>query len=194
MDYNEKHDCRYATKSRANTGIALGSALGGAALLGQLSNGSGLFGGLLGGNGNHKQCEDVLALTSNIYETKIENLQNRFADRQVLDQELFSVYKGQRDGFDILSKRISDLECKEAVNAAVEPWRAKVLEQQIYGVNTAAQNGIALEAERRSCADNKIVNYANSTFYPQYIANVKTDNTSHVAPIYNPLCPCAALV
>lgn len=40
-----------ASKGRANTGIALGSALGGTALLGQLMDGTGIFGGLFNGCG-----------------------------------------------------------------------------------------------------------------------------------------------
>lgn len=40
-----------ASKGRANTGIALGSALGGTALLGQLMDGTGIFGGLFNGYG-----------------------------------------------------------------------------------------------------------------------------------------------
>jgi hypothetical protein len=32
---------------------------------------------------------------------------------------------------------------------------------------------VGLEAERRMCADNKIVNYANNTFYPIRVAAVE---------------------
>ena len=57
----------------------------------------------------------------------------------------------------------------------------------INGVN--AENLVALERERRQCADNKIVNYVNSTFYPVSIADVTTTK----ANTYNPLCGCTCI-
>lgn len=50
---------------------------------------------------------------------------------------------------------------KLAVNAEADKWRDKVLSMQINGVNANAENLVALERERRQCADNKIVNYVN---------------------------------
>ena len=46
---------------------------------------------------------------------------------------------------------------------------------------------IALEAERRECADCKIVNYANSTFAPKLITDFAAGTTSAPANVYNPL-------
>ena len=46
---------------------------------------------------------------------------------------------------------------------------------------------VQLEAERRSCADCKIVNYANSTFAPRLITDYTAGTTSAVAQVYNPL-------
>lgn len=102
----------------------------------------------------------------------------------------FALYKGQRDNFDALSQRISELEKKEAVNSAVEPWRAKVLDMRINEVANGAASGIALEAERRCCADNKIVNYLNSNFYPVSVADVTTGTTVTARQTINPLCTC----
>lgn len=106
------------------------------------------------------------------------------------NQNFFDLYKGQRDNFDALSQRISALETKQAVADAVEPWRAKVLDMRINGVAANASAGIALEAERRCCADNKIVNYVNSTFVPQTIAEPTIGTTTRTEEIYNPLCGC----
>lgn len=106
------------------------------------------------------------------------------------NQDAFALYKNQRDNFDILAERISNLETKQAVADAVEPWRAKVLDMQINGVAAAAHAGINLEAERRCCADNKIVNYVNSTFYPVNVADVTTGTTSTPRVVSNPLCGC----
>lgn len=98
----------------------------------------------------------------------------------------FRLYKGQRDQFDILADRIGKLETAAAVNAAVEPWRSKVLQMQIGNV----AGMVELEAERRCCADNKIVNYTNSTFYPINVAAVTVGTTSNPRQTSNPLCGC----
>lgn len=106
------------------------------------------------------------------------------------NQAFFDLYKGQRDNFDALAARIGALETKQAVADAVEPWRAKVLDMRINGVAANANAAVALEAERRCCADNKIVNYVNSTFVPQTIAEPTVGTTTHTEDIYNPLCGC----
>lgn len=61
-----------------------------------------------------------------------------------------------------------------------------------YGTPFAsnAQAGIALEAERRCCADNKIVNYVNSNFYPISVADVTTGTAVTQRTLSNPLCGC----
>ena len=46
---------------------------------------------------------------------------------------------------------------------------------------------VALEAERRQCADCKIVNYVNSTFAPKLITDYTAGTTSAPASVYNPL-------
>lgn len=104
--------------------------------------------------------------------------------------DAFALYKSQRDGDDALAARISALETKQAVDAAIEPWRAKVLEMQINGVAAGAQSAVALEAERRCCADNKIVTYVNGNFYPISVADVTTGTTATARTTYNPLCGC----
>lgn len=46
---------------------------------------------------------------------------------------------------------------------------------------------VQLEAERRQCADCKIVNYVNSTFAPRLVTDYTAGTTSAVAQVYNPL-------
>lgn len=106
------------------------------------------------------------------------------------NSDAFNLYKNQRDSYDILSSRISALETKQAVADAVEPWRAQVLDMRINGVASGAQAAVNLEAERRSCADGKIVNYVNSTFYPIEVAEITTGSTATAKSTYNPLCGC----
>ena len=206
----------YASKGVAGTALGLGIAGTAGWLLSGGLNGLGLF-------GNKSNCEDKIELTSAIYGQRITELQERFADRQTINEELFGIYKSQvdadfglykgyrdgfdalnakhntdafalyknqRDSFDVLASRISALETKQAVDAAIEPWRAKVLEMQIGGVAANANAAVALEAERRCCADNKIVNYVNGTFYPIEVADVTIGTTATARSTYNPLCGC----
>lgn len=104
--------------------------------------------------------------------------------------DAFSLYKSQRDADDALAARISALETKQAVTDAVEPWRAKVLDMKINGVAANAHAAVNLEAERRCCADNKIVNYINSNFYPINVADITTAATTTPRELINPLCSC----
>lgn len=170
-----------------------------------------------------KTCEDALASQKALYDYALLDQNQRFADRGVINGELFGVYKSQidadfglykstrdtfdavnakqasnafalyksqRDADDALAARISALETKQAVNDAVDPWRAKVLDMKINGIAANAQAGIALEAERRCCADNKIVTYLNGNFYPVSVADVTTGTTATIRETYNPLCGC----
>lgn len=104
--------------------------------------------------------------------------------------DAFSLYKSQRDADDALAARISALETKQAVNEAVDPWRAKVLDMKINGVAANAHSAVALEAERRCCADNKIVTYVNGNFYPVSVADITTGTTATPRTLTNPLCGC----
>lgn len=49
---------------------------------------------------------------------------------------------------------------------------------------------VNLEAERRECADNKIVCYANGTFAPKLIADYTAGTTTTAMQTFNPLCCC----
>lgn len=249
-DYYDDYGRRGNLRGIAGTGLGLGIAgtvLGGWALLRQ--GGLGLFGNGFSGNGApqnvnintecnghdgipgpsnfqiwEKECEDLMATQKNIYDLALLQQNQRFADRSVLNAELFGIYKSQvdadfglykstrdgfdalaakqtsdafalyknqRDGYDVLAQRISNLETKQAVNDAVDPWRAKVLDMQIKGVAANASAGIALEAERRCCADSKIVTYVNGTFYPIEVAGLTVTTDTTAKPIYNPLCNCS---
>lgn len=170
-----------------------------------------------------KESEDNLMQQKALYDYAILSQNERFNDRQTINKELFSLYKGQtdadfglykstRDGFDALTAkqnqtafglyksqrdaddalaaRISALETKQAVNDAIDPWRAKVLDMKINGVAANAQASVALEAERRCCADGKIVTYVNSNFYPISVADITTGTTATQRELFNPLCNC----
>lgn len=142
--YNYANVGNFASKGVAGTGLGLGIAGTALGLLALSRGGFSLFGNsnvpenvninALGGNGTsngyglyagcapstfqvwEKGCEDALALQGAIYKQALDYQNNRFADRQVLNSELFSIYKSQidadfglykstRDGFDVLSAK-----------------------------------------------------------------------------------------
>ena len=49
---------------------------------------------------------------------------------------------------------------------------------------------IQLEAERRCCADNSIVTYANATFYPKLVSDITAGTTTTAQVLYNPIPNC----
>lgn len=139
-----RHD-RYASKGVAGTGLGLGIAGTALGLLALGRNGGfNLFGGNNSGmpqNVNintdssnsglytiggayaptafqawEKGCEDSFNAQKSLYEIALAGQVQRFNDRQTIDSELFSLYKGQvdadfglykttRDGFDVLTAK-----------------------------------------------------------------------------------------
>lgn len=136
---------RRDVNGKANADLTLGiigTALGAWALFGNRRS-SGLLGGLSGsgmGGSNiningletglgatgvtapsafqawEKGCEDTLALQKGLYDWALTQQSQRFADRQTLNAELFSVWKGQidadfglykstRDSFDVMAAK-----------------------------------------------------------------------------------------
>lgn len=91
--------------------------------------------------------------------------------------DAFALYKNSRDGYDVLKSQIDAINTKLAVAEANINWQNK----SIY-------EAIALEAERRNCADTKIVNYVNTTFAPKYVADFTVGTGTTQQSIFNPLC------
>ena len=164
-------DKEYASKGVGGTalGISIG-ALG----LELLRNGglNGLLNGVLGNNTQNPEHTPFFELYKGYRDSDDAIIAKHTKDS-------FDLYKYSRDGFDGLQKEISDLKTKLAVAEAVQPWKDK----SIY-------DAIALEAERRCCADGKIVNYSNQMFYPVSIADVTTGTTSTARIPFNPMCGC----
>lgn len=133
---------KYASKGVAGTGLGLGIAGTALGLLALSRNGFSLFGGGTNGlsvpenininalNGTtsngvnapsafqawEKGCEDTLALQKGLYDWALVQQSQRFNDRQTLNSELFSIWKGQidadfglykstRDSFDVMTAK-----------------------------------------------------------------------------------------
>jgi len=113
-------------------------------------------------------------------------MQNELAQKDskiaLLEANIFTDTK-IADVFERLSNRI---------NAAEQVLAAQAVKNQAFNDALAATDykfskEIQLEAERRSCADCKIVNYVNSTFAPRLVTDYTAGTTSAVAQVYNPL-------
>ena len=157
----------FASKGVGNTALGLSIGALGIELLrnGGLNN---LLGGITGGGTPAE--ESAFGLYKGY----------RDADDAIVakhNSDSFALYKNQRDQFDVLKAQIDEIKTKLAVTDANAAWQTK----SIY-------DAIALESERRSCNDGKIVNYVNSTFVPQYIATMEIGTGSTQSVVYNPLC------
>lgn len=122
------------------------------------------------------------------------------------DQKIADVVKDVTSAFIETGKSVAvlntEMAClKEQIKSMKEcadqklDYEMRAVRNQIAGVANAANSAIAMEAERRACADCTIVNYVNSTFYPKQVADVTTGSTTQHANVYNPLdcyCKCAA--
>lgn len=79
-------------------------------------------------------------------------------------------------------------------NLAAQAVRNQGFNDALAATDFKFTQAIALEAERRECADCKIVNYANSTFAPKLVTDYSAGTTSAPAVVYNPLacgqCGC----
>ena len=184
----DNHD--YASKGVA--GSALGLGIAGTALA--LLNGNGLFGWGKARNEDmyleRKECQDYIDLTKEFYAGRIQSIRDSadvfYNMESKLNSAAFRLYKSQRDNYDVLADRIAKLETKASITDAVEPWRDQVLQMKINSVAGL----VDLEAQKRSCSDNILVNYMNSTFYPKSIADVTVGTTTTKEQVYNPLKQC----
>lgn len=167
MDGKKYIEKEYASKGTANTALGLGIGALGIELLrnGGLGN---ILGGLTG-NGTSAQ-QDAFSLYKGYRDADDAIIAKHNADS-------FALYKSQRDSDDAIMAQIGAINSKLAVQEATQPWKDK-----------AIYDAIALEAERRSCADNKIVTYVNQTFVPKYIAEMTVGTGTTQANVFNPLC------
>lgn len=179
---------RRDVNGKANVGLTLGiigTALGAWALFGNNRRSTGLLGttgggGMLGDGSTNinvvgagigagttapsafqawaKSCEDTLALQGGLYQWALTQQNQRFQDRQVIDSEMFglyksqidadfSLYKGQRDNYDALKAEIDSLKCQVAVNSAVRPYQDKLIQCEIEKAFTAGINYV----DRKTC-------------------------------------------
>lgn len=168
----------------------VGSSLGIASFLGLNANnilGNGCGGGLFGNRNGNCSCADTpvtryeMAMQQEIAakDSRIALLEaNTYQDSKTL--ELYRYIDG----------KLNEINANLAAQAVTNTAFNSALQQTDYKFTQM----VALEAERRECADCKIVNYVNSTFAPKLITEFAAGTTSASATVYNPLacgqCGC----
>lgn len=177
----------YASKGVAGAGLGLGIA---GTALGLLNGGAGnILGGWNNANGNC--CSENIPV--NRYELaqeqKIAELQASIALRDANtynDQKSLELYRY----IDGQLRDIRETLCNQAVHNQRTEDSFVLARQDIAAVESRMNGKIALEAERRCCGDNAIVNYVNATFYPKSVADVTVGTTTTAQTLYNPIPDC----
>jgi hypothetical protein len=154
-------------------GLNAGNILGGC---------GGLFGGGWGRNGGNCGCSPAdMPVTR--YEMAMQNeLAAKDSKIALLeantyqDQKSLELYKYVDAKFNSINEVL-----------AAQAVRNQAINDSIQSLDYKTMQAINLEAERRQCADCKIVNYVNSTFAPRLITDYTAGTTSAVAQVYNPL-------
>ena len=178
------YDVKVPSKGAVDYSV-VGASAGIASFLGLNAGnilGNGCGGGLFGGwnRNNSCNCGDVpvtryeMAMEQALAakDSKIALLEaNTYNDQKSL--ELYRYIDGKLA--DIQANLAAQAVTNTAVNSAMQAMDYKFTQQ------------VALEAERRQCADCKIVNYVNSTFAPKLITDYTAGTTSAPANVYNPL-------
>jgi hypothetical protein len=143
--------------------------------------GNGCGGGLFGNrNGN---CCSPADMPVTRYEMAMQNELAAKDSRIALleantyqDQKSLELYKYVDSKFNSINEVL-----------AAQAVRNQAINDSIQSLDYKTMQAIALEAERRQCADCKIVNYVNSTFAPKLVTDFAAGTTSAVAQVYNPL-------
>lgn len=102
------------------------------------------------------------------------------------DQKILATYQ-YMDG---QLKDIRDTLCAQAVHNQRTEDSFVLVNHDLCAVKNDLEAKIKIEAERRCCADNSIVNYANATFYPKMVADVTVGTTNTAQMLYNPIPDC----
>lgn len=173
---------------RGTTALGIvGTVLGGTALAG--GGNGGLLGNILGGN----SCGDGSNMPINRYDMGL------IRDNMAKDSEIAllkaNTFTDQKfaDLNDRYNERFRNVEA-ELARQAIHNQRTEdsflLAQADLKAVRSELKHDIDMEAERRCCADNSIVNYVNATFYPKLVADVTAGTTTTAQVTYDPLPNC----
>ncbi|MBR5198214.1 MAG: hypothetical protein IKW20_00115 [Bacteroidales bacterium] len=180
---SDGYEVKVPSQGEVSYGTVAGS-LGIASFLGLNANNllGGCGNGILGGwnrNGNCN-CADVPVTRYELaMEQQIASKDSEIAllkSNTYQDQKTLELYR-------YIDGKLNEINANLAAQAVTNTAFNSALQSTDYKFTQA----IALEAERRQCADCKIVNYVNSTFAPKLIADYTAGTTTTPASVYNPL-------
>ena len=186
MSHMVKSSDGYEVKVPSQGQVTYNSVAGSAGLAaflglnaGNILGGNGILGGGWNRNGNCN-CADVPVTR---YELAMEQ-QLAAKDSRIALLEA-NTYQDQKslELYRYIDGKLNDINATLAAQAVTNTSFNSALAATDYKFTQA----IALEAERRQCADCKIVNYVNSTFAPKLITDYTAGTTSAPAAVYNPL-------
>lgn len=177
------YDVKVPSMGQATYNSVAGS-LGLASFLG--INAGNLFnGGLFGGNCNRNAncgCESDHLV--NRYELAMQNaLAAKDSEIALLksntyqDQKTLELYRYIDAQLNAINNRL-----------AAQDVRNQGVADAIREVSKDIDAKVNLEAERRCCADQRLVAYMNGTFAPKLVADYTAGTTTTAATTYNPLC------
>jgi hypothetical protein len=179
---SEGYDVKVPSQGQVNYNTVAGS-LGLASFAGL--NAGNLLGGLFGGNRNCG-CVPSEDHCVNRYELAMEKeLASKDSKIALLeantyqDQKMLEVYRYFDGKISEINQRLAGQDVRN--QGYVDAFR-ELAKDIDYKVN--------LEAERRECADNKIVCYANGTFATKLINDYTAGTTTTAMQTFNPLCCC----
>ena len=177
----------YEVKVPSQGQVTLNTVLGAIGTYGTLGggmgcnngNGGSLLSNLFGGNRNCN-CADVPVTR---YEMAMEQaIAAKDSEIALLKSNTYQDQKSL-ELYRYIDGKFSEIQANLAAQAVTNTSFNSALAATDYKFTQA----IALEAERRQCADCKIVNYVNSTFAPKLITDYTAGTTSAPAAVYNPL-------
>ena len=187
MNWNSGGD--YVTGKGTTALGVIGTTLGGLSILG-----NSLLGGMTAKN---TACSDDHCV--NRYEAaQAARIAQLETDVKFRDAELYSNNK-YVEVYTVLNNEIQRLKqqlCDQAVTNQKTADSFALAAADLAAVKSELKKDIAIEAEKRCCGDNSIVNYLNATFYPKMVADVTTGTTTTAQNTYNPIpscgtvCPC----
>lgn len=176
------YDVKVPSQGQVDYGTVAGS-LGIASFLGL--NANNLLGGMWGGNRCAAPACSEDHLVTRYELAQEQTIAEKDAEISLLkantynDQKTLELYRYVDGKFGAIEARLAE----QAV-------RNQGVADAIREVSKDIDTKVALEAERRSCADQRIVAYVNGTFAQKLIAEYTAGTTTTLSPTYNPLCCC----
>lgn len=179
------------TAGRGTTALGIiGTTLGGIAVAG-----SGIAKNLIGNMGQpaeHSGCDHNGGVVTKYEAAQAAEITQLKTEKMLLESTIHS-NNNQLELYKYIDGELKDIRgelCKQAVHNQRTEDSFVVVRQDLAAVKNELAGAIAMEAERRCCADNSIVNYTNATFYPKLVADVTAGTTTTAQATFNPIPKC----